>query len=496
MYWTEGSTPLPRGSKDTQDQKTAEERAKEQKDLYDSVGLGDEENSLENESYDLLLVGEEKKEQNSSNIQNDYKEVGTEPDEDFALEIDEGDSGSTEELAVGESIESGVTKGSNEQNGSNTQNDYKEVGTESDEDFALEIDEGDNGSTEELAVGESSESRVIKGSRGVTGTVSDSGISDNEGEGSTVISDQDGSRLAPVQLDGFQPQQEAIDQDSNKNSSEVVAVQETNKEDRVVSIQDICAALTYIRRNFKFLPEFNNEKLNLVANLKASYSYLCNNNGRNQNKLKNNSYDGINTDEATVYVDKIFDKENLLTVTSYAAYGTATRDDETTLEAYDYVNKNYCTTFERYSKIYGPEYVKDITKLDVLSSFSNTATPNIHTTQGCSYHLVSSTIAGLITPEYNGVSFLSKFLGGKLLIEVNYITKSVSTIKDLLTVTVAYKDKEGYIQSFSYRYSSAYTYGLHSKFVSAFTVKAQEITRNRLLALKGVTSRMKNGELK
>ena len=76
MYWTEGSAPNPREDNVQKDTGNVD-RSKEQKDLYSSVGLEEEKDSIGTDSFDILL--------RKNNVVNSGTNTNTQ-EEEFALE--------------------------------------------------------------------------------------------------------------------------------------------------------------------------------------------------------------------------------------------------------------------------------------------------------------------------------------------------------------------------------------------------------------------------
>ena len=416
VYWTEGSRPLPRGKQD-QNEEVKAERIKEQKDLFNSLGLTSE--TAMDESFDVLL------------------------------EEDYGDYQDDEQLIAGD-----VLTGDVQIRGQDIRNETSE------EDLRYDPQ------TDEYVFSDDSRwddaERIIPESQKAE---EDAGIQNNqvsEAEGKTEV--QNG-----------------------------VFTEVTKSKVRPIDNKVICTSLSYIQEKFVFLPGYTDT--GFQEKFDAAHAYFCNNGARKLEVLKANSFNGKAKKLDDIYVEKIIDEQT--DTGSHVAFGTATRDDYTSLDSYEYVNRSYCTNFNNYAAVYGKEHVKDVENIEVLSQLSNV--DGTQMTKGCSYHLISKPLIFKLqfsAPEYNGTSFMSKFLGGRLVVEVNYLTESMNLLTDLLSVTVAYKDENGNTQSFSYRYSSAVKTGFHDTLVKKLTEVSRKIVKNRLDALKTVTFKINTGVYK
>ena len=415
VYWTEGSTPLPRGKQD-QNEEVNVERIKEQKDLFNSLGLTSEGGM--DESFDVLLGENYGDDQENEQLLDDDEVIG-----DVQIRGQEIDNRfSEDDLRYDPQTNEYVFS-----------DDPRWLDAER---VTPELEENDQAAGTGVEVGE---------------------IATAKGEDSAAVRKPKPRFTGPI---------------DNKV---------------------ICTSLNYIKEKFVFLPGYENA--GFQSKFDAAHAYFCNNGAQKLEILKANSFNGESKKLDDIYVEKIIDQQT--DKGSHVAFGTATREGYTSLDSYEYVNRSYCTSFDRYSNVYGKDRVKDVESIEVLSQLSNTDGTQV--TNGCSYHLVSKPLILKLkfsAPEYNGTSFMSKFLGGRLVIEVNYLTESVNLLTDLLSVTVAYKNENGDTQSFSYRYSSAVKTGFHETLVKKLTEVSKKIVQNRLAALKTVTLNINTGVYK
>lgn len=257
-----------------------------------------------------------------------------------------------------------------------------------------------------------------------------------------------------------------------------------------INHKEVCASIEYLINNFSFLPMYMES--NFVENFKMVKHYFCAADAENLKKLTTKSYEG-KSDKEEVYIAKPLDEKK--DKGSYVAFASATKDKYSSLDSVTYVNRAYCTNFSNYAAIYGPKYLDTVDDIKVISQLQDIRNESF-SNFGCSYKLVSKAKIPGFKPEYDGVSFLSTFFDGKLMIEVNYLTNAIKDITDLLSVTIAYKDQTGNLQSYSYRLTVAPKTMWHDIAVSYLTGASKNVVKNRVASLRNISFKLRRGDYK
>lgn len=427
VYWTDGSVPTNRDK--TQDNNNAsQEIAREQKDLYSSMGIDQD---VEVDSYEILLKGYHKGpvgiNEKSVNLNNA-----------MSLKDSTKENLSDEQVQKEESVEEEIDFDKNLATTDETE-EAREAG----------VEEGSEVSGEDKTSSESE---------------SETSADNNKGDLAEAQSQAQSQASTPVSAQGSDVYQ--------------------------INHKEVCASIDYLINNFSFLPMYMES--NFVDNFKMVKRYFCAADGENLKKLTTKSYEG-KSDKEEVYIAKPLDEKK--DKGSYVAFASATKDKYSSLDSVTYVNRAYCTNFSNYAEIYGPKYLETVDDITVISQLQDIKNENF-SNFGCSYKLVSKSKIPGFKPEYDGVSFLSTFFDGRLMIEVNYLTHAIKDITDLLSVTIAYKDQTGNLQSYSYRLTVAPKTMWHDIAVSYLTGASKNVVKNRVASLRNISFKLRRGDYK
>ena len=262
------------------------------------------------------------------------------------------------------------------------------------------------------------------------------------------------------------------------------------KEYETINADAICDALGYMEENFDFLPGYNS---GYKGNIAAVRNYFCKDNGKKLEELKaKNSTDNL-------YIEKVYDKE--LNLDMYVATAAAVKDKSINFNSLEYADGSFYKGVDEYLSVCkGSRNLPNVKNIEYIEQVSNS--DDIQTTTGTSYKLKAGgavwggqgVFSGTFS-SYEGVSFISKFFDGRLVVSVNYPTQMLQTIhKGFFSVNIAYEDEDGNTQFFFYKFISLVEFGDHNAVLGIIENESQEAFETDLEVLKKVSSKLNSGE--